>query len=86
MKSFGDDAETLKDRETNDNVTSKDAEIADDAHPADNAETVFFSFVITKAEGNTPAIIEACVSYVLLLFLIALWPTDFFVPTDWIAA
>ena len=33
--SFGNDAETLKDRETNDNVTSKDAEIADDAHPAD---------------------------------------------------
>ena len=58
----------------------KDAETANDAHPADNADAadvpVLLSFVITEAERNIPAIIDALklklvsVSYVCLITLI----------------
>ena len=58
----------------------KDAETPNDAHPADNADAadvpVLFSFVITEAERNIPAIIDALklklvsVSYVCLITFI----------------
>ena len=41
----------------------KDAETANDAHPADNADKadipVLFSFVITEAKRNIPTFIDA---------------------------
>ena len=79
-ESFSDDAKTPKDRKTSDNVMHKDAETANDAHPADNADAadvpVLLSFVITEAERNIPAIIGALklklvgVSYVYLITFI----------------
>ena len=57
------EAETPDDREMNDNAKSKDANKANDAETADDAQpadvSVLFSFIITEAEGKTPAIIEA---------------------------
>ena len=55
----------------------KDAETPNDAHPADAADVpVLLSFIITEAERNIPAIIDALklklvsVSYVCLITFI----------------